>query len=457
MYNTIKRSFTTIAMALALALTVTAQEVDNVIDEVIWVVGDEAILRSEVEEQRKQMLYQGQKIDGDPYAVIPEQMAIQKLFLNQAIIDSIEVSDDQIEQRVDAQMSMFVAQIGSKEKVEEYMDKSMNELRTEWRTNFKNQSIMEQMQSKLTEDISVSPSQVRQFYTRLPKDSVPYINTQVEVQIIAMQPRIAQATIDGIKNRLRDYTQRVNSGESQFSTLAILYSEDPGSARNGGELGFKSKNAYVPEFSQAAFQLTEPGKISKVVETEFGFHIIQLIERRGDRANFRHILLTPRVTAKELNDARLVLDTIRGQIDSAKVSFEEAAKYVSSDKATRNSGGVMTSAYSGTARMTMEELPAEVAREVASLKEGEMSRPFIMKDPKTGRDQVAIIRLRKRIDGHKATYVDDYQVIKDLYEEQLREDIIDQFIRDKQKTTYVRIKKGWDHYDFKYPNWVKKE
>lgn len=452
-----KCSLTTLFMALSMMLTAVAQEADNVIDEIIWVVGDEAILRSEVEEQRKQMLYQGQKIDGDPYAVIPEQMAIQKLFLNQAIIDSIEVSDDQVEQQVDAQMSMFIAQIGSKEKLEEYMDKSIGELRTEWRTNMKNQGIVQQMQQKLTEDISVSPSQVRQFYSRLPKDSIPYINTQVEVQIIAMQPRIAQSTIDGIKNRLRDYTQRVNSGESQFSTLAILYSEDPGSARNGGELGFKTKNSFVPEFSQAAFQLTEPGKVSKVVETEFGFHIIQLIERRGDRANFRHILLTPRVTGKELNDARLVLDTIRGQIDSAKVSFEEAAKYVSSDKSTRNSGGVMTSAQTGTARMTMEELPSEVALEVSRLKEGEMSRPFTMKDPKTGRDQVAIIRLKKRIDGHKATYVDDYQVIKDLYEDRLREEIIENFIREKQRTTYVRIKEGWDKYDFKYPNWGKRD
>lgn len=443
--------------AAAMLTTASAQETDNVIDEIIWVVGDEAILRSEVETQRKQMLYQGEKIDGDPYAVIPEQMAIQKLFLNQAIIDSISVTDEQVEQQVDARMNMFISQIGSKEKLEEYLDKPLSEIRSEWRTMIRNQSITQQMQMHLTQDVSVTPSQVRSFYEKLPKDSIPYINTQVEVQIIALQPRIPQTTIDGIKNRLRDYTQRVLSGESQFSTLAILYSEDPGSARNGGELGFMSKNSFVPEFSAVAFQLTDPKKVSKIVETDYGYHIIQLVERRGDRANFRHILLTPRVSAKELNDSRLTLDTIRNEIDSAKFTFEEAAKYISADKSTRNSGGLMTSENSGTARMTMDELPSEVARAIANLKEGEISAPFTMKSTSTGRDQVAIVRLKKRIEGHKATYVDDYQTIKTMYEEKLRQEVIENFIREKQRTTYVRIKEGWDKYDFKYPNWGKRD
>ena len=445
------------AVILAGGLQLMAQEAENIIDEIIWVVGDEAILRSEVENERKRMLYQGEKIDGDPYGVIPEQMAIQKLFINQAIIDSIEVSDEQVEAQVDAQMNMFIAQIGSKEKLEEYLEKPISQLRSEWRTGIRNNAIMQQMQQKLVEDVTITPSEVRLYFERLPKDSIPFIETQVEVQIITLQPQVSKQQVDEIKNRLRDFTNRVNSGESEFSTLAILYSEDPGSAAMGGELGFKAKGAYVPEFSAVAFQLTEPGKVSKVVETEFGYHIIQLIERRGDRANFRHILLTPKVSAKELTDARARMDTLRMDLDSAKFTFEEAARYLSSDKNTRNSGGMMTSERSGAARMTMDELPAEVARVVARMEVGEISKPFVMKDSKTSRDQVAIVKLKRRIPGHKATYYDDYQTVKEIYEQHLHQEIIENFIREKQKTTYVRIKPGWEKYDFKYPGWGQRE
>lgn len=452
-----KRRLLTLAVILFGGLQLMAQEAENIIDEIIWVVGDEAILRSEVENERKRMLYQGEKIDGDPYGVIPEQMAIQKLFINQAIIDSIEVSDEQVEAQVDAQMNMFIAQIGSKEKLEEYLEKPISQLRSEWRTGIRNNGIMQQMQQKLVEDVTITPSEVRLYFERLPKDSIPFIETQVEVQIITLQPQVSKQQVDEIKNRLRDFTNRVNSGESEFSTLAILYSEDPGSAAMGGELGFKAKGAYVPEFSAVAFQLTEPGKVSKVVETEFGYHIIQLIERRGDRANFRHILLTPKVSAKELTDARARMDTLRMDLDSAKFSFEEAARYLSSDKNTRNSGGMMTSERSGAARMTMDELPAEVARVVARMEVGEISKPFVMKDSKTSRDQVAIVKLKRRIPGHKATYYDDYQTVKEIYEQHLHQEIIENFIREKQKTTYVRIKPGWEKYDFKYPGWGQRE
>ena len=452
-----KRRLLTLAVILFGGLQLMAQEAENIIDEIIWVVGDEAILRSEVENERKRMLYQGEKIDGDPYGVIPEQMAIQKLFINQAIIDSIEVSDEQVEAQVDAQMNMFIAQIGSKEKLEEYLEKPISQLRSEWRTGIRNNGIMQQMQQKLVEDVTITPSEVRLYFERLPKDSIPFIETQVEVQIITLQPQVSKQQVDEIKNRLRDFTNRVNSGESEFSTLAILYSEDPGSAAMGGELGFKAKGAYVPEFSAVAFQLTAPGKVSKVVETEFGYHIIQLIERRGDRANFRHILLTPKVSAKELTDARARMDTLRMDLDSAKFTFEEAARYLSSDKNTRNSGGMMTSERSGAARMTMDELPAEVARVVARMEVGEISKPFVMKDSKTSRDQVAIVKLKRRIPGHKATYYDDYQTVKEIYEQHLHQEIIENFIREKQKTTYVRIKPGWEKYDFKYPGWGQRE
>lgn len=443
-----------LALATAMFATLSfAQEAENIIDEVIWVVGDEAILRSEVEEERKRMLYQGERINGDPYGFIPEQMAIQKLFINQAVIDSVEVTDDMVEQQLDGQINYMIQQIGSKEKLEEYKGKSMSEIRSEYRTAIKNQMIVAEERKHLTSDLTVTPSEVRMYFEKLPKDSIPFIPTQVEVQIIALQPRLSQQTIDGIKARLRDYTQRVTSGESQFSTLAILYSEDEGSAPLGGELGFKGRNAFVPEFSAAAFQLSDPKKVSKIVETEFGYHIIQLIERRGDRANFRHILLKPRVSSKELQAAHATLDTIRMDLDSAKFTFEEAAKFLSSDKYSRNSQGLMTSQRTGSALQFMDELPSEVARLVANMKVGDISQPFSMKDPRTNRDQVAIIKLRKRVEGHKATYYEDYQTLKELYHEHLVEEVIDNFIREKQKETYCRIKPGWEKYDFQYPGW----
>lgn len=225
-----------LAFALIASASI-AQEVDNVIDEVIWVVGDEAILRSEVEEERRRMLYSGEKLKGDPYGVIPEQMAIQKLFINQAIIDSISVEDSQVDAQVDSRINSMIASIGSKEKLEEYMEKPLSTIRSEYRTAIRNQMIVQEESRHLTSDVSVTPSEVRMYFERLPKDSIPFVPTQVEVQIISLQPRISQQTIDGIKARLRDYTQRVTSGESQFSTLAILYSEDTGSAPLGGELG----------------------------------------------------------------------------------------------------------------------------------------------------------------------------------------------------------------------------
>ena len=439
--------------AVAGCMTAVAQNASNVLDEIVWIVGDEAILKSDVENQRMRMLYQGEKIEGDPYCAIPEQLAIQKLFLNQAELDSITVSDDQVEMQVDAQVNMYISQVGSKEKLEEYMGKSVADLRQEWRTSIKNQNMVAQVRRKLTEDISVTPAEVRRYFQGLSADSIPYVPTQVEVQIITLQPKVAQSTIDDIKSRLRDYTQRITSGQSQFSTLAILYSEDPGSAAQGGELGFQSRSSYVPEFANVAYQLTDPKKVSKIVETEFGYHIIQLIERRGDRANFRHILLTPKVSAEELREASMAMDTLRQQLDSAKITFEEAARYISSDKDTRNSGGLMNSETNGS-RMQMDELPAEVARQVSTMKVGEISQPFTIKD-RSGRDKAAIVRLKSRIDGHKATFYDDYQVIKSLYEDHCMEQIVDDFIRRKQRETYVRIKEGWGQCEFKYPGWVK--
>jgi peptidyl-prolyl cis-trans isomerase SurA len=259
-----------------------------------------------------------------------------------------------------------------------------------------------------------------------------------------------------LSRRLRDYTQKVNNGESDFSTLAILYSEaKDGSPVYGGEIGFKGRSELLPEYANAAFNLSDTKKVSKIVETEDGFHIIQLIEKRGDRINTRHILLRPKVSDKDLTDAVNHLDTIRTDILTNKLTFEKAAQYMSQDKDSRNNNGIMLNQKTYTNLFEMADLPSEVGKLVDTMKIGELSKPFIMMNAKTNREQVAIVRLVKRIEGHKADIADDYQTLKNMYEENKKSQIIEDWVKEKQKSTYVYIEDGWRNCDFKY-NWLKK-
>lgn len=433
------------------------QAQDNVIDEVVWVVGDEVILKSQVEEQYRNMQYERQKIEGDPYCFIPEQMAIQKLFLNQASIDSIYADEGQVAQEVEQRINYFISNIGSKEKVEEYFNKPMPELKELLTEMVRDQSVVQEMQRTLVAGVKVTPSEVRRYYDEMPKDSIPFIPMKVEVQILKLHPFIPQEEIDNIKGRLRDYTERVLSGETEFSTLAILYSEDPGSARQGGETGFAGKAQWVEPFAKAAFSLNDPKKVSKIVETEFGYHILQLIEKKGDMVNVRHILLKPKLSLTEKNKSLAKLDSISADIKNGEFTFEEAVLALSQDKETRNSKGLMVNPATGNSRFEMSELPQEIAREVSKMKEGEMSKPFIMMDPKMGREVAVIVQLKKRIDGHKANISDDYQQIKAIVENQKKGEFIEEWIKEKQKTTYVKIKEGWQNCEFKYDGWVVSE
>lgn len=436
-----------------LAVVSAAKAQDNVIDEVVWVVGDEIILRSQVEEQYKNMQYEKQKIEGDPYCFIPEQMAVNKLFLHQAGLDSITVSDSQVMQDVDRRINFFIDNIGSKEKVEEYFGKPMHELRDLLTEMVRDQSIVQEMQRELVKDIKVTPSDVRRYYDIMPKDSVPFVPMQVEVQVMKLHPFIPQSDIDNIKARLREYTERVMNGETEFSTLAILYSEDPGSARQGGETGFTGRAEWVPEFADAAFALNDPKKVSKIVETEFGYHIIQLVERRGDRVNVRHILLKPKASDTEKEKSIAKLDSIRNDIINGEFTFEEAVTALSQDKDTRNNHGLMVNPRTGISRFEMADLPQEIAKAIANLQPGEISKPFIMVDQKMGRDVAAIVKLKTRVPGHKANISDDYQMIKSIVENKKKGDFIEEWIKTKQKNTFVRIKDGWQNCEFKYDGW----
>ena len=427
---------------------------DNIIDEVVWVVGDEAILKSDIEQARLQAQYQGIKFSKDPYCVIPEQMAVQKLFLHQAEIDSIEVADTDVLSMVDKRINYYVQQVGSKEKFEEYMNMTSTQIREKWREEVRNEMIADKMKQEIVGDIKVTPAQVRRYFNQLPPDSIPYIPTQVEVQIITQQPKIPQAEIDRVKARLRDFTERITSGETQFSTLARLYSEDPGTARQGGEMDFMGRGQLVPEFAAVAFNLTDPKKVSKVVETEYGFHIIQLIEKRGDRIKVRHILLKPQVSEEDLNASVAHLDSIANDIRTGKFTFESAALYLSDDKNSKNNNGLMPNSATGTSRFEMGQLPQESAVVVDKMNIGEISEAFTMIDAQNGKEKCAIVKLKTRIPGHKATITDDYQRLKAVVLEKLQNEKIQKWIAEKQKTTYVRINEKWKNCDFEYPGWI---
>lgn len=431
---------------------------DNVIDEVVWVVGDEAILKSDVENERLNAQYEGRRFDGDPYCVIPEELAVQKLFLHQAEIDSVTVTDQEVLQGVEAQMSWLIDQIGSKEKLEEYYNKTSTQIREMLRENIRDGKTVQEMQRKIVGDIKLTPAEVRNYFSRLPQDSIPFVPTQVEVQIITREPAIKEEEIERVKKELREFTDRINRGETTFSTLARLYSEDPGSARRGGEYGFTGRGELTPEFANVVFNLTDPKKISKVFETEYGFHIAQLIEKRGDRVSYRHILMKPRVDEGDVERELSRLDTLANDIRKGKVSFDEAAAWVSQDKDTRNNHGLLANPQTATSRFEMQQLAGlvsqEVARTVEGMKIGEVSEPFTMTNAK-GKEVCAIVKLKNRIDGHKATISEDYQRLKEIVTAKRSEEKLQEWIVEKQRTTYVRISPEWRKCDFKYPGWVK--
>lgn len=429
----------------------------SVIDEVIWVVGDEPILKSDVEAMRMQGLAEGITWGGDPDCAIPEQLAVQKLFLHQAAIDSIEVSESEISSGIDQQINRWIQIAGSQEKLEEYRKQSVKEMRADMHDDFKNQQLIEKMRKKLVEDVKVTPADVRTYFRKVPADSIPFVPTEVEVQIITRQPKIKQEEVNRVKNQLRDFTERVNKGESSFAALARLYSEDPGSARQGGEMDYVGRAMLDPAFANVAFNLTDPNKISKIVETEFGYHIIQLIDKRGDKIKVRHILLKPKVSQDEVNVSMNQLDSVANDIRAGKFSFEDGATIISDDKDTKNNKGLMFNSTNDgmTSRFQMKDLPTEVARAVDTMKVGEISAPFEMVNRSNGKTVVAIVKLKARVDGHKATITEDFQVMKDVVLAKEREKVLTDWIVDKIKHTYVTMKDRYKNCNFQYQGWIK--
>lgn len=431
----------------------------SVIDEVIWVVGDEPILLSDVENTKLQGELEGVKWDGNPDCLIPEQLAIQKLFLHQAAIDSVEVTESEVAQRVEDQINHWIQMAGSREKLEEYKNMSLTELRQTLHDDLRNMLLIDRKRQELVEDLTVSPADVRRYFSSLPEDSIPIIPTEVEVQIITRTPKVSQEEIDRIKDELRDYTERVTNGETSFATLARLYSEDPGTARQGGEFqDYVGRGMLDPDFANVAFNLTDPKKISKIVETEFGFHIIQLIDKRGDKIKVRHILRKPSVTRDAIDLASSQLDSITNDIRQGKYTFDEAATYISDDKDTRSNNGLMANMGNDgrmTSKFQMRNLPSEIAKVVDTLKVGQISAPFEMVSEKNGKKMCAVIKLKNRVETHRATITEDFQAMKDIVLDKRRQEFIKDWIQKKIKTTYVRINDRYKNCDYEYQGWVK--
>ncbi len=426
----------------------------NVIDQVVAVVGDEPVLRSDIEFQHQQALMQGVDFAGDMKCHILEQMLVQNLLLEQAKIDSIEVSENQVLMTVDRQINEFINRAGSREKLEEWLNKSILRIKEEQRELVRNQMLTQQMRSEITKDIDVTPMEIRRFFRETDEDSLPRMPAQYEYQKIAITPKISQDEIDRVKGRLRDFQRQVREGRD-FATLAVLYSEDPNSAARGGELGLTPRANLVPEFSQVAFNLRDKNKVSKIVETEFGFHIMQLVERQGDRINVRHILLKPKPAQEAIDEAREVADSLVSLIRKDSISFADAALRFSMDKDTRASGGTVINPQTQSTKFELQQIQPSIARQVESMEEGEVSDPFLMKDQRLGTDQYTIVRLQKKTPPHRANMIDDYQTIKRLLENKKQEETFKEWVRKKQHDTYISISGEWRNCEFEFDGWLK--
>lgn len=425
-----------------------------IVDQVVWIVGDEAILQSEIETEILRLKYEKQKTPESPECVIAEQLALQKLFLAQAKIDSITISEATINQQVESRVAYFTEQLGSKEKVEAYFKKPLSKMREELKAMLQDQLMVQEMQQKITKDIKITPSEVTAFYENIPKDSLPIIPEQVEIQLITLSPTISVAEVERVKSKLREFRERIESGDIQFSTLAILYSEDRVSALQGGEIGFRSRSMLVPEYANTAFSLTDPQKVSRIVETEYGFHIIQLIAKQDDQVNSRHILMRPKISLEDKNLASQRLDSIAQAIRTGSINFEKGVEIYSDKSSTKNSNGLLINTKDGSTRFQYDELPQEIINQVSFLNIGEISKPFSFTN-ENGKEIVAIVKIHDKIKAHKASISDDYQTLKMVYTNVKNTQAIQQWIESKIATTYNQLTPAYRTCNFSYPHWLK--
>ncbi len=425
----------------------------QVIDEIVAVIGNEIILYSDIQIQKNQIRAQGFRGALSDCQVL-EEILFEKLLLNQAKVDSLEVTDDMVQGQLNRRMDVFVRQIGSVEALEEYYGKSMAEIREEFFDVLKDQLLVQRMESEISADINVTPSDVSEFYNEIPKDSLPYINASVEMAQIVKYPEVTIQEKERIRGMLLDYKNRVESGKDDFETLAALYSDDPGSAAKGGSLGMKPRGTWVPEFDAVAFNLEE-GEISTPFKTDYGFHIMQLLERRGEMYDANHILLIPEISANGLTQARIELDSIRTLVVRDSVSFALAANKYSDDELTKNQNGSIVNQASGSTIFEMDELDPTIFPVIDTLEIGDVSKPFYFQS-RSNEKGYRIIKLINRTEPHRANLTDDYQSLQNMATQRLQAQAMDKWVRERISQAYIKIDPKLSDCGFGYP-WLKDE
>jgi peptidyl-prolyl cis-trans isomerase SurA len=426
----------------------------QIVESIVAVVGNEVIFLSDVEGQVLQM-----KAERDPTPVeelrcrVLEDLMVQKLFLDQAKIDSIEVSPDNVEADLNNRLAEYIRRAGSEQALENYFNKSMAEIKKDLREMLTNQYIVQETQGTIAKNITVTPDEIKKYYTTMSKDSLPLVPRKVELSIIAVEPPDMESSKAEVRQRLLDLRSRVINGES-FSALAVLYSEDPGTAPKGGELGFVTRGEVAKAYAEAAWSLKK-NAVSKIVETEFGFHIIQLIDRKGEMVNSRHILMRPKLSAEQTEWAILRLDSIANLVRIDSLTFYKAALRYSSDKATRANGGKMVQ-ENPSARVTwftLDELPREINLVVRNMKLGEISEPFRTTDAK-GNSVYVIARLDDEIAPHRVNPKDDYNFLSEAALANKQNKAYEDWITGKIKKTYIRISDDFRSCGFHYTGWL---
>lgn len=409
----------------------------EVVDQVVAVVGSKVILLSDVESQVQQLLSQTSLRGDELRCRILDQLLLNKLLLHQAIIDSVEVSDDQVEQKINQNMSFYIQQLGSPEKLESYYGKSIAELKDEFRPLVREQMLSQQMQNKLTGGLSASPMDVKNFFESVPVDSLPFINSEIEYAQILFKVPVSPEEKSRAREQLITLRERITNGED-FSTLAILYSQDKESAKQGGELGFVNRGDLVPEFEAAAFRLKNTTEVSPVIESPFGFHIVQLIERRGDRINCRHILIQPKFSSEDLVKTQAVVDSISKELRNGSMTFEEAAEKYSDDKDSRMNGGNVINPATGATRFESDQVDPAVLFQLDKMEKGEISNP-IAATTREGEQAYRILFLKNRTLPHRLNLKDDYQRLQELALTDKQNKVLENWRNKKKALTYIRI------------------
>jgi peptidyl-prolyl cis-trans isomerase SurA len=420
------------------------------IDKIVAVVGDKAILFSDVEAQALQMQAQSGVTDSMVRCNVLEDIIIQKLLLNQAEKDSVTVSDEQVDAELNKKIRYFVNQIGSVEKLEAYLGKSIIKIKDDFKERIRDQLVVQQMQSKIAGDLKVTPAEVKTYFDNIPSDSLPLIESEIQVAQILKKPPVNEEEKQRVKRELMDIKRKIADGRS-FASMAAFYSEDPGSAVKGGDLGFVGRGEMVPEFEAAAFAL-KGKEISDIIETMYGFHIIQLIERRGETINVRHILMSPKASASDLDKARIKLDSVAALIKAGSITFEEAAAKYSDDVDTKFNGGLLLNPATGSTWFEVSQMDQNIFFVVDKQKVNDMSDPVPVRVGEK-KEAYRLISLKARTNPHRANLKDDYQKIQQAAEAEKKDKQVRNWINRKRQSFYIKIDKEFSDCPFDNP-WV---